>query len=119
MAFVVSANTAGVMLEGIPSASADGGSEVLDFQGRVLARADVGPSIAACAEVDVAALRRARRRAGMHNLRARHRPSLYAAVYAEANGHPGGALAKGASDRRSLLATQAATIERLDAAGVL
>jgi predicted amidohydrolase len=67
LAYVVSANTAGIDGIGIPRASTDGNSQIVDFRGLVLAQAQVGESIAACAELDLAALRRYRRRPGMGN----------------------------------------------------
>ncbi|WP_205315373.1 nitrilase-related carbon-nitrogen hydrolase, partial [Nonomuraea lactucae] len=62
LAFVVSANSGGLTGIPIPRDSANGGSEVIDHEGRVLARAGAGESLVAAAELDLAALRRARRR---------------------------------------------------------
>jgi predicted amidohydrolase len=62
MAYVVSSNTAGIINTAIPAASADGGSKIVDYQGIVLAETATGESMAAFAEIDLAALRRYRRR---------------------------------------------------------
>ncbi len=65
MAYLVSANTAGIRGVDIPLGSADGMSKIVDDQGRVLAAAGAGESMSAFAELDVTALRRRRRRPGM------------------------------------------------------
>jgi len=71
LAYVVSANTAGIDGIAIPRASTDGNSQIVDFRGQVIAQAALGESIAACAEIDLAALRRYRRRPGMGNILSR------------------------------------------------
>jgi predicted amidohydrolase len=117
LAYVVSANTAGIDGSPVPGASTDGGSEVLDFEGRLLARAGFGESLVATAEVDLTALRRARRRPGMGNLLARQRLEPFAAAYA-GSVYPANTVA-GPVGRDHFLRTQAETIERLAAAGLL
>lgn len=82
MAYLISANTAGVHGTALPAASADGMSKILDYEGRVLAEAAFGPSMVAHAAIDLAALRRARQRPGMANLLARQRLALFRASYA-------------------------------------
>ena len=81
LAYVVSANSAGITGTPIPASSTDGGSKVLDYEGRVLAEAGPGESMAAYAALDLDALRRYRRRPGMPNLLARQRLELYASTY--------------------------------------
>ncbi len=71
LAYVVSANTAGVQGIDIPERSTDASSKIVDFRGLVLAEAGFGESMAACAEIDIAALRRYRRRPGMGNFLSR------------------------------------------------
>lgn len=71
IAFVVSANTAGIHGVDIPAASADGMSKLVDDQGRVLAAAGTGESMAANAELDISGLRRRRLRPGMGNILSR------------------------------------------------
>ena len=82
LAYVVSANTAGISGTAMPLASADGNSAVIDWQGRVLAEAGPGETFTAFAEIDLTAQRAARRRPGMTNLLARQRLELFAATYA-------------------------------------
>ncbi|MEL7538632.1 MAG: nitrilase-related carbon-nitrogen hydrolase [Pseudomonadota bacterium] len=76
--YVVSANSAGIDDIGIPAESTDGMSKIVDYQGRVLASAGFGESIVASAELDIAALRRWRRRPGMSNVLSRQRTELIA-----------------------------------------
>jgi deaminated glutathione amidase len=66
----------------MPFASADGMSKIVDYLGDVRAEAFPGESANACAEIDLAALRRYRRRGGMGNLLSRQRLELFAATYA-------------------------------------
>jgi predicted amidohydrolase len=77
LAYVVSANTAGIDGIAIPRESTDGNSQIVDFRGLVIAQAALGESIAACAEIDLAALRRYRRRPGMGNILSRQPLELW------------------------------------------
>ncbi|WP_188197306.1 nitrilase-related carbon-nitrogen hydrolase [Nonomuraea sp. SYSU D8015] len=113
LAYVVSANTGGLAGIAIPGDSTNGGSELIDHEGRVLARAGAGESLVAAAELDVAALRRARRRPGMANLLSRVKTGLWAEEYARHDGERPGGLADGARDRAWFRARQAEIIKRL------
>ncbi len=119
LAYVVSANSAGITGTPMPVASADGGSKVVDFRGQVLARARSGESMTAHAEIDLAALRRARRRPGMMNLLSRQRFELYASSYAGTSFHPPNTFADGGADRGRFRRTQEETIRRLEEAGLI
>ena len=79
-AYVISANSGGISGTGIPEASTDGMSKIIDFNGHVLAAAGPGESMVANHEIDIAALRRCRRRPGMPSLVARQRLELYSHV---------------------------------------
>jgi predicted amidohydrolase len=116
-AYVVSANTGGLSGIPIPGDSTNGGSELIDPEGRVLARAAAGESLVASAELDLAALRRARRRPGMGNLLSRVKTGLWAEEYARHDGERPGGLADGARDRAWFRARQAEIIERLHGTG--
>ncbi|MGP3915807.1 nitrilase-related carbon-nitrogen hydrolase [Nonomuraea sp. 10N515B] len=113
LAYVVSANTGGLTGIAIPGDSTNGGSELIDHEGRVLAQAGAGESLVAAAELDLAVLRRARRRPGMANLPSRVKTGLWAEEYARHDGERPGGLAGGAKDRTWFRARQAETIERL------
>jgi predicted amidohydrolase len=92
LAYVVSANTAGVHGVSLPAASADGGSMIVSPEGLILAKADLGPSMTAYAEIDLEALRRLRRRPGMANLPSRQPYALYARAYAQLDAQPANSL---------------------------
>ena len=110
VAYVVSANSGGIEGSPIPGDSTDGMSKVVDFEGRVLAEAATGESMVASAELDLTALRRARRRPGMSNLLSRTRTELYAPTYAETVVHEANALP---ADKAGFLDAQRAAIARL------
>lgn len=88
MAYVVSANSAGIANIGIPFSSTDGGSKIVNYEGLVLAEADTGESIVANATIDLEALRYHRRRISMSNFIARQRFELYAESYAKHHFYP-------------------------------
>jgi len=119
MAYVISANTAGMDGLDLPAASADGMSCVVDFKGRVLAEAGYGESCVATADIDLDALRRFRRRPGMENLLSRQRFEIYAASYAEHTHYPANTMTDGFDGRAHFVRTQAEVIERLAKKGVI
>ena len=119
MAYVISANTAGIANTAIPTASVDGGSKIIDYRGLVLAETGAGESMAAFAEIDLAALRRYRRRIGMNNLLARHRSALYTDTYQQSHFYPANTMLETEVDRKHFRQTQQETIERLAKLGVI
>jgi predicted amidohydrolase len=119
MAYVVSANTAGIVNNPIPVASADGGSKIIDYRGMVIAQTNTGESMAAFAEIDLAALRRDRRRLGLNNLLSRQRFELYAQSYNQSNFYPANTMLEGEVDRKHFTQTQQDTIERLVKLGII
>ena len=122
IAYVVSANTAGISGVDIPIGSADGMSKIVDDQGRVLAAAGVGESMAANTELDIAGLRRRRLRPGMGNFHSRLPQAAISAGLANTALKPN-ALLDGDSlkipQRADFAARQQATIDALKVAGVL
>jgi predicted amidohydrolase len=124
LAYLVSANTAGIQGIAIPSASTDAGSKIVDYRGLVLAEAGYGASIAATAEIDINALRRWRQRPGMANLLSRQPMALWREAYAGIEAQPRNSLlgpdgallpvAAGFFQRR-----QQAVIDRLSQDGVI
>lgn len=82
LAWVVSANTAGIEMSDIAGQSADGNSAIIDWRGTVVAEALSGRNINAFAEIDIEAVRRARRKPGMSNYLARQRLELFRDTYA-------------------------------------
>lgn len=122
MAYLVSANTAGIDGVDIPLGSADGMSKIIDDQGRVLAAAGTGESMAANTELDIAGLRRRRQRPGMGHFLSRLPDAAVAAGVAPA-ALPPNQLLDGEGlripQRADFAARQRASIERLQALGVL
>lgn len=117
--YVVSANSAGIATtnDGLPFASTDGMSKIIDAQGVVKVEAGFGESMVANAELDVSALRRWRRRPGMGNVLSRQRLELFRPMY-EKTVHPPNAMldengAVKVPDRSEFSAVQRAIIERL------
>ncbi len=119
LAYVISANTAGIANSPIPLASVDGGSKIVDYRGIVLAQTGAGESMAAFAEIDLAALRRDRRRPGINNLLSRHRSALYADSYQQPHFYPANTMVEGEVKRQHFIKTQQDTIERLAKLGVI
>lgn len=88
MAYVVSANSAGIGDTPILSNSTDGNSQVVHFEGHLLASASPGESIVANASIDINALRAWRQTVSMKNYIARQRFELYADSYASHAHYP-------------------------------
>lgn len=125
LAYVVSANTAGISGTAMPLSSAEGNSQVVDWKGRVLAQSGDGETFTAFAPIDLGAMREARRTPAMTNYLARQRPALFAEAYAAA-AEPfrgGNGMMKGGKPaipgRDDFRRAQAEVIERLAQAGVI
>jgi predicted amidohydrolase len=123
MAYVVSANTAGISGTTAPMASADGNSLVIDWKGNRLAESNTGETFTAFADIDIAALRQARRKPGMTNYLSRQRTALFAAAYATETHQRANALIDNGvvkvPDRDHFNRVQAETIERLAKTGLI
>lgn len=125
LAYVVSANTAGISGTAMPLASADGNSQVVDYKGRIVAQSGDGETFTAFAPIDLASLRETRRVPAMTNYLARQRPSLFAAAYAAAAEPFHGAdgmIQQGKAavpDRDYFKRAQEAVIDRMSKAGVI
>ncbi|HEV2569450.1 nitrilase-related carbon-nitrogen hydrolase [Sphingomonas sp.] len=123
LAYVISANTAGIEGTTMPLASADGNSMVVDWKGNVLAESNAGETFTAFADIDLAGLRAARRKPGMTNYLARQRTALFAAAYGAAKGQAADGLIDGNQvripDRDYFLRVQEQTIERLAKDGLI
>nr|WP_310523381.1 nitrilase-related carbon-nitrogen hydrolase [Polymorphobacter sp.] len=122
LAYVVSANTAGIAGTAMPLASADGNSALIDWKGNVLAESNSGETFTAFGDVDIGAVRRARRKPGMTNYLSRQRLELFAATYA-GEVQPANSLIVGETvvtpDREHFKRVQEAVIARLDKAGLI
>ena len=83
LAYVVSANTAGIAGGGAMGEGANGNSAVVDYRGTVLAEALSGENCNAFAEIDIEALRRHRRKPAMANTLSRQRLELFREIFAD------------------------------------
>jgi predicted amidohydrolase len=123
LAYVISANTAGISGTALPLESADGNSSIVDYKGTVLAESNTGETFTAFADVDLAALRAHRRKPGMINYLARQRTELFAPVYAQAAVQKANGLLEGGKvrvpERDYFSRVQAETIERLARDGLI
>ena len=124
IAYVVSANTAGIEGTALPLASADGNSMVVDYKGQVLSESNAGETFTAFADIDLAALHAQRRKPGMTNQLARQRLELFAPIYAGRAVQPANSLldADGnhaVPDREHFLRVHETVIERLSKDGLI
>jgi predicted amidohydrolase len=119
LAYVVSANTAG--MPGVPflEHTTDGLSKVIDHTGRVLAEAGQGETAAATADINITALRRARNTSDINNFLSRMRMELYAPTYAREEFYPPNTLLTKAPTPDHFRSVQAAVLDRLRDAGVI
>ena len=123
MAYVISANTAGISGTGGCVQSADGNSMVVDYKGNIMAESNAGETFTAFADIDLAGLRAARRKPGMTNMLSRQRTELFAPVYATARHQRANALIVDdviqIPDRDHFNRLQGETIERLAKDGLI
>lgn len=123
MAYVISANTAGIEETTLPLASADGNSMVVDYKGRVMSESNSGETFTAFADIDIRALRATRRKPAMTNFLARQRLELFAATYAGNSPQKADGLIQNnevqSPDRDYFLRTQEQTIERMIKDGLI
>ncbi len=125
MAYVISANTANIEGIIVPEYTCCGMSKIIDYQGNVLCEAgQAGESIWANAVIELAALRRHRRRAGMANILSRQMVDVYAAGLTGVDFHPANSFldhgaVKVPEGHDYYHKRQQQVIERLDKAGLL
>jgi predicted amidohydrolase len=113
MAYVVSANSAGMDGIPIPFASTDGASKVVDYKGLILAEAGYGESMVGNGDIDLLALRYFRNRPAMGNLLARQRFELYAQSYQNHSFYPPNTLLNKSANRQHFLDTQSEVIKNV------
>ncbi|MEW4467793.1 nitrilase-related carbon-nitrogen hydrolase [Parasphingorhabdus sp. JC815] len=123
MAYVVSANTAGIKDTTMPLASADGNSMVVDYKGRILSESNTGETFTAFADINIESLRATRRKPAMSNFLARQRLELFAATYSGNSPQKADGLIQNndikTPDRDYFLRTQEETIERMIKDGLI
>ena len=122
LAYVISANTAGISGTDMPLASADGNSMIVDWKGQILAESNSGETFTAAADIDISAVRRARRKPGMTNYLSRQRLELFASTYA-GTVQPANTLIKDGQpripDRDHFARVQDEVIARLEKTGII
>jgi len=119
IAYVVSANTGGVLGSATPQSSIDYMSKVIDWKGAVIAEAAGGETMNANAIIDLDGLRSARRKTGMSNFLSRlpmaaFRPG-YAQDIAPENKTPDGTMI----ERKDAIQSQQSVIDTLAKNGVI
>lgn len=123
IAYVISANTAGIEGTTMPFASADGNSTIIDYKGNPLAESNGGETFTAFADIDVTALRAQRRKPGMSNYLSRQRLELFAPIYGGAAVQPADSLIVDGvlkqPDRDHFLRVQEQVIDRLSKDGLI
>ena len=123
VAYVISANTGGLLDIDLPEGSANGCSKIVDYRGKVLTEAGWGET-GVMAEIDIAALRRERRRPGMNNYLSRQRFEAFTESYALAESYPANLLLDEEGDvkipdRAHFQMSQREVIARLDKLGII
>lgn len=123
LAWVVSANSAGVDNIDIALGSADGGSEIIDHMGSAVVTAGQGETMTAHARLDLEELHEYRRRVGITNLYVRQPFELYAGSYAAADFRRPNGLLDGTRivvpERRWFRERQQETLRRLAQRGLV
>jgi predicted amidohydrolase len=114
MAYLVSANSAGIFGTAVAANSTDAMSAVIGWKGEIIAEAGVGETMVANAALDIEGLRAARRRTGMTNMLSRLPMEAFRMAYAAQgraapNGLPDGRMI----ERDTVIARQRDTITSL------
>ncbi len=124
IAYVVSANSAGLTGTTLPAESTSGMTKIVDYEGTILAEAfPGGESMVANATIDLQALRARRQKAGMSNLLSRQPFQAYADSYTQTVFRAGNHLLDGDTvripARGELSQWQREDVERLTKKGLL
>ncbi len=120
LAYVVSANSGGIVGTPLPIAATDGMSIIVDGYGRSLAEANQGETSNANAVLDISALRDSRRKTGMTNTLSRLPNAAFTSGYARAKHAPPNRTPSAKMIERSdAIAQQQAVIDQLVSTGVL
>jgi predicted amidohydrolase len=118
MAYVISANTAGIDGIAIPVNSTDAHSQIINYEGLKLCEAGYGETMVANATIHLDALRHHRQRPGMSNFLSRQRMELYAEVYNQSF-YPSNSLSGKEPGREHFIQTQLKVIEHLKQKGII
>jgi deaminated glutathione amidase len=113
MAYVVSANSAGIGGIAFPAESTDGHSQVVNYEGLKLCEAANGESMVANATIHIDALRHHRQRPGMGNFLSRQRFELFAEIYSQSV-YPANTLLDKKVERSHFIETQKTVIAKMN-----
>ena len=113
MAYVISANSAGIMGYAIPANSTDGHSQIINYEGVKLCEAANGESMIANATIHLDALRHHRNRPGMSNFLSRQRFELFADTYSKTV-YPANTLIDKKAERSHFIEMQKMVIEKMN-----
>lgn len=119
LAYVVSANSGGLVGTPVPAQSTDLMSKVVDYKGLVMAEAGPGETMNANAVLDLSALREARRKTGMSNFLSRLPLTAFRKGYAGELAPPNRTADGKMIDRAEAIRQQQAVIDRMLKKGVL
>ena len=119
LAYVVSANSAGIAGTPVPEASTDMMSKIVDWKGAVAAEAGAGETMVANAIIDLDGLRAARRATGMSNFLARLPLAAFRDGYAREIAPPDRAQGGALIERDEAIRQQREVIDRLIRDGVI
>jgi deaminated glutathione amidase len=112
MAYIVSANSAGITGYAIPAQSTDAHSQIVNYEGIKLCEAGYGETMVANATVHIDALRQHRNRPGMSNFLSRQRLELFKDVYSKTV-YPANSLENKTPDRNHFMSLQKEVIAKL------
>ncbi|KAA1244952.1 nitrilase-related carbon-nitrogen hydrolase [Aquimarina sp. RZ0] len=113
MAYLVSANSAGIQGIDIPHSSTNGASKIVHYEGHILSEAAVGESMVANSYLDLLALRDYRSKVSMQNYNARQRFELYAPSYASYTHYPPNTFKNVSPSKDLFIKTQIQVIKNL------
>ncbi len=118
MAYVISANSAGINGCAIPANSTDGHSQIVNYEGLKICEAGYGETMVSNASIHIDALRHHRSRPGMSNFLSRQRFELFAETYTKMV-YPANSLADKQADRSHFINQQKEVIDQLKKKGII
>ena len=119
MAYVISANSAGMYDSLVLRDSTDSHSQIIHYEGHILVEALAGESVVANANIHIEALRTYRSRVGMKNYIARQRFELYADSYKNHSFYPANQFDGEVLPKSAFGGIQKNTIQKLQDKGII
>jgi deaminated glutathione amidase len=118
MAYVISANSAGITGTDFPADSTNGHSQIVQYDGIKICETGFGETMVANATIHVDALRQHRNTPGMANYLSRQRMELFATTYAKQI-YPANSLLNVAPERTHFIQQQQQVIKLLQQQGII